>query len=110
MKHPLSVDLTVKHEEGEMFGSPIPKEKLIPSELIMPYLERYFMLLLEELAYFNTEPAKIKIQLEGLARFIRFTCGIHARFAISNEVDRLTQIPDNELKAIAREIFIEKKK
>ncbi len=63
------------------------------------------MVLMEELAHFNTEPAKIKAQLEALARFVRFTCGIHARLAFSNEVDKLTHIPDAELKKIVMETF-----
>lgn len=108
MKHPMSVDLTVNHEDGEMYGSPIPDEKKIPSELILPYLQRFFMLTLEELAYFKTDPAKLKTDLEALARFVRFTCGVHARIAFSNEVDRYTRIPDDKLKEIAKEIFIDK--
>lgn len=108
MKHPLSVDLSVNHEDGEMFGSPIPEEKKIPSELIMPYLERYFMVILEELAYCNVDPAKSKERFEAIARFVRFTCGVHARLAISNEADRLSKIPDDELKAMAEKIFKEK--
>ena len=102
----MSVDLTVDHEDGEMYGSPIPTEKKISSELIMPYLQRYFMLTLEELAYFKTEPEEMKANLKGLARFVRFTCGIHASIAFSNEVDRYVSIPDDELKKIAKEIFI----
>jgi hypothetical protein len=107
-KHPMSVDLTVDHEDGEMYGSPIPTEKKISSELIMPYLQRFFMLTLEELAYFRTEPAKLKADLQALARFVRFTCGIHASLAFSNEVDRYVRIPDDKLKEIAKEIFRDK--
>lgn len=107
MKHPMSVDLTVNHEDGEMYGSPIPDEKKISSELIMPYLQRFFMLTLEELAYFKTDPSKLKADLEALARFVRFTCGIHASLAFSNEVDRYVRIPDAELKALAIKIFRE---
>lgn len=104
-KHPMSVDLSVDHEDGEMYGSPIPNEKKIPSELILPYLQRFFMLTLEELAYFRTEPAKLKADLQALARFVRFTSGIHASIAFSKEVDRYVRIPDDELKRIAKEIF-----
>lgn len=108
MKHPFAVDLSIDHKDGEMYGSPIPDEKKIVSEMIEPYLQRYFMCRLEELAYFNTEPAKVKAELEHLARFVRFTCGIHASLAFSNEVDRLTRIPDNDLKEMALKIFKDK--
>lgn len=107
MRHPLSVDLTVNHKDGEIYGSPIPTEKKIPSELILPYLQRFFMLTLEELAYYNTDPSKLKTDLKALARFVRFTCGIHASLAFSNEVDKYVTIPDDELKAIAIKILKE---
>lgn len=107
MKHPLETDLNINHNDGDMYGDPISKEKLMPSEMIMPYLQRYFMCRLEELAYFNTKPEKVIEGLEELARFVRFTCGIHASLAFSNEVNRLKDIPVDKLKEIIKETFLD---
>ncbi len=108
MKHPLTVDLEVDHKDGEMYGSPIPDQKLIPSELIMSYLQRYFMCRLEGAAYFKTDPDELKNDLKALARFVRFTCGIHARLAFTNEVDRLDKIPNDKLMDVIKKTFLMK--
>jgi len=95
----------VDHEDGEMYGSPIPDQCKIPSEFIEPYLKRFMMMALEELAYFNTPVSEVKARLNGVRYFISCYAGIHANLATNNEYFRFCDIPDDELKRIAKEVF-----
>jgi hypothetical protein len=92
-------------EDGEMYGSPIPAELKIPSDFIEPYVQRFLMMCLEELAYFTTPVSEVKARLDGVRRFVSFTSGVHASIACDNAIRQFTDTPDEELKAIAVKIF-----
>lgn len=92
-------------ENGDMYGSPIPDECRLPSELIEQYVQRFLMMCLEELAFFKTTEQEIKARLEGVRYFVSCYGGIHSRLAVNNEIDKVTRMPEGELKRIASKIF-----
>lgn len=95
----------IKREDGERYGCPIPDECKIPSEFIEPYLQRFLMLALEEIAYFNTPISEIKARLNGVRYFISCYGGIHSELAVNNQYLKFCAIPDDKLKQIAKDIF-----
>lgn len=86
-------------------GRPLADDQKIPSELIEGHIKRFFMIQIESLAYGMTKPEKVRRDLEGLAFFVRCSCGIHASLATSNEVDRLSRLTDEQLINIAKKTF-----
>jgi hypothetical protein len=90
----------------------------IPSEYIEPHLVHFMGSMLEFLASaYLTEEEKqangrgtgwtvqeIKTWIKGLEVFVSMSCGIHARLAMSNEMDKMIHIPDADLRALARKI------
>lgn len=90
----------------------------IPSEFIEPYLQQFMGSMLEFFcsAYLTEEEKakegrgcgwtvqEIKNWIKGVEVFVSNSCGIHARLAMSNEMYRMREMPDAELKALARKI------
>lgn len=70
------------------YGSPIPDECRLPSELIEQYTQRFLMMCLEELAFFNTPVLDVKKRLDGVRYFISCYGGIHSRLTVNNEYQR----------------------
>ena len=95
----------INHDDNEMYGSPIPDECKIPSEFIEPYLQRFFMMCMEELAFFNTPVSEVKARLNGVRYFVSCYGGIHSDLATNNLFFKIDRIPDEELKAMAIKIF-----
>lgn len=98
----------VDHKDGEMYGTPIADECRMPSEFIEPYVQRFLMMCMEELAYFNTPVSEVKARLNGVRYFVTCYSGIHARIATDNIIFKTLRIPDDELKAMAMKIFRDK--
>jgi len=86
-------------------GSPIAENQKLPSELIEGHVQRFIMIQIEALAYGMAKPAKVKSDLQGVAYFIRCCAGVHARLAVSNEVDRLCRLTNKQLVAAAKKTF-----
>lgn len=95
----------VNWDDGDCYGDPIPDECKLPSELIEPYVQRFLMLCLEELAFYNTPVAEVKARMQGVRYFIGCYAGIHAEMATDNVYFKFCDVPDDELKAIAKKIF-----
>jgi hypothetical protein len=98
----------INRADGELYGTPIPDQCKIPSELIEPYLQRFLMLCLEELAYFNTPVSEVKARLDGVRYFISCYAGIHANLATNNTYFKAMDMPDEELQKLAKNIFKER--
>jgi hypothetical protein len=90
----------------------------IPSEFIEPYLAQFMGSMLEFFANaYLTEAEKvaqgkgtgwtvqeIKNWIKGVEVFVSNSCGIHARYAMMNEMYKMTDMPDEELRTLARKI------
>jgi len=77
----------------------------IPSEFIEPYLQRFLMSGLEGIAYGITDPQTFKDQLHSLESFVDMFCGIHSRYAMTNERRRIRRLSNDELIQIAKATF-----
>lgn len=84
-------------------------EKLpeIPSELIEPYLKNFLSLQIEGIGCGLTKPQDARNDLKGVQYFVSAYCGIHARFATSNEYDRFCNLSDEDMVAICKKVFKE---
>lgn len=94
----------------------------IPSEYIEPYLAKFMGNVIEMAAFAYTEEElkkkggvghtipQLKEWVKGVEFFVSSCCGIHSRYAMMNELDRLRKIPDDEFKKIAREVFFGEQK
>lgn len=90
----------------------------IPSEFIEPYLVKFMGSMLEFFASAHlTEEDKvtigkgtgwtvkeIKTWIKGVEVFVSNSCGIHARYAMMNEMYKMIDMPDDELRKLARKI------
>jgi hypothetical protein len=85
--------------------------KEIPSEFIEPYLATFMGSMVDFIASACTEEekikrgtgwtvAEIKAWVKGVEVFVSHTCGLHARYAMMNEMYKFIEIPDEELKKI----------
>ncbi len=92
----------------------------IPSEYIEPYLAKFMENIIEFAADACSEEEKklrngigwtipeIKQWIKGVELFVSFNCGLHAKFAMTNEFyNRWENIPDDEIKSICRKIVYE---
>ncbi len=93
----------------------------IPSEFIEPYLSKFMGSMVEFVSSacltqeeLETERqgigwtvADVKQWVKGVEVFVSQTCGIHARYAMMNEMDRFTKLPDAELKEVCRKVVRE---
>ena len=93
----------------------------IPSEFIEPYLAKFMGNMIDFVASacltqeeLDTERkgigwtvADVKKWVKGVEVFVSQTCGVHARYAMMNEMDRFTRLPDAELKELCRKIVME---
>jgi hypothetical protein len=90
--------------------------KEIPSEFIEPYLATFMGSMVEFIASANTaeEKAKrnglgwtvdeIKNWVKGVEVFVSMTCGIHARYAMMNEMHRFIEMPNDELQKVCKKV------
>jgi hypothetical protein len=93
----------------------------IPSELIEPYLAKFMGSMVEFVSSacltqeeLDTERkgvgwtvAEVKKWVKGVEVFVSQTCGIHARYAMMNEMHRFCEMPDAELKEVCRKVVRE---
>lgn len=88
----------------------------IPSEFIEPYLATFMGSMVEFVASANTEEEKakrggigwtveeVKAWVKGVEVFVSMTCGIHARYAMMNQMNKFTELSDEELKKICHKV------
>jgi ribosomal protein L13E len=88
----------------------------IPSEFIEPYLATFMGSMVEFVASAITEEekakrngcgwtvAEIKAWVKGVEVFVSHSCGIHARYAMMNEMYKFVEMPDDVLKAICHKV------
>jgi len=93
--------------------------KEIPSEFIEPYLATFMGSMVEFVASAITaeEKAKrngggwtvdeIKNWVKGVEVFVSMTCGVHARYAMMNEMYKFIEMPNDELKAVCHKVTYE---
>jgi len=93
----------------------------IPSEFIEPYLAKFMGSMVEFVSSacltqeeLDTERkgirwtvADIKTWVKGVEVFVSQTCGVHARYAMMNEMNRFREMPDAELKEMCRKVVQE---
>jgi hypothetical protein len=96
----------------------------IPSEYIEPYLLKFMGSMIDFLssAYLTEEEkqkhndigwtvAEVKNWIKGVEVFVSHTCGIHAQYAMMNEMNKMMSMSDKELKElcmkVAREVVRE---
>ena len=84
----------------------------IPSEFIEPYLATFMGSMVDFVASAITEEekakrnglgwtvAEIKAWVKGVEVFVSHTCGVHARYAMMNEMHRFTELSDEKLKKV----------
>lgn len=82
--------------------------KRIPSEFIEPYLQDALMLELQSIAYgFDSDKQidEAKNDLKGIEHFASVYCGIHSQLATSNEYKKFYDLPNEDLRKLARKLF-----
>jgi hypothetical protein len=90
----------------------------IPSEYIEPYLVKFMGSMVGFIASScDTEADKekrngigwtideVKNWVKGVEVFVSHSCGVHARYAMMNEMHRFTEMPNDELKKVCRKVF-----
>jgi hypothetical protein len=88
----------------------------IPSEFIEPYLATFMGSMVEFIASARTPEEKAKLNgigwtvdevknwVKGVEVFVSMTCGIHARYAMMNEMYKFNEIDNDKLKEICRKV------
>ena len=82
--------------------------KRIPSEFIEPYLQDILMLELQAIAYgFDSDEQinEAKNDLRGIEHFTSVYCGIHSQYATMNEYKKFYDVPNKDLREIAKKVF-----
>lgn len=90
----------------------------IPSEYIEPYLVQFMGSMIGFIASARTEEEKqkngcgwtvadIKQWMKGVEVFVSHSCGIHARYAMMNELQKFIRMPDEELYNLCHRISME---
>ena len=91
----------------------------IQSEFIEPYLAKFMGSMVEFVASAKTKErlkkdngigwtvADIKQWVKGVEVFVSQTCGIHARYAMMNEMDKFCKMKDQELYKTCRKVVME---
>lgn len=91
---------------------------VIPSEYIEPYLAKFMgnMVAFFASAHLTKEEKEkigkgsgwtvdeVKSWIKGVEVFVSEMCGIHARYAMMNEMYKMIDVPNEELKEICRKI------
>ena len=91
--------------------------KEIPSEFIEPYLSKFMGSAVQFVAFASTKEqiekhgtgwtvADIKKWVKGVEVFVSQTCGIHARMAMMNEMNKFCNMKDEELYKTCRKVFM----
>ena len=90
----------------------------IPSEFIEPYLSKFMGSMIEFVASARSQEEKdrlgglgwtvadIKKWVKGVEVFVSMSCGIHARLAMMNEMNKFCDIVDQELYELCRKIVM----
>ena len=89
---------------------------MIPSEFIEPYLVEFLGNMVQfcaaareegkaEGSYWTIE--QVKHWLKGLDVFVSQMCGIHSRIAFTNEIEKFTEMDNDDLRALCRKIIKE---
>ena len=90
----------------------------IQSEFIEPYLAKFMGTMVEFVASAKTTEqlkedngigwtvADIKKWVKGVEVFVSQTCGIHARMAMMNEMNKFCNMKDEELYKTCRKVFM----
>jgi hypothetical protein len=89
----------------------------IPSEYIEPYLAKFMGSMVDFVASaVLTEEekqkrngcgwtvAEVKSWIKGVELFVSHSCGIHAQYAMMNEMHRFTELPDEKLLEICKKV------
>lgn len=91
----------------------------IPSEFIEPYLAKFMGSMVSFLssAYLTEEDRKVnnaanyhwtvddvKKWVKGVELFVSITCGIHARYAMMNEMHKMVEMDNKKLKELCMKI------
>ncbi len=82
--------------------------KRIPSEFIEPYLQDFLMLELQSIAYGFDSDEQIdesKNNLKGVESFVGPYCGIHSQYATMNEYRKFYDLPNDDLRKLAKKVF-----
>lgn len=89
---------------------------VIPSEFIEPYLAKFMgnMVSFLSSAYLTEEDKphpethwtvdEVKGWIKGVEVFVSQTCGVHARYAMMNEMDKMVRMDNKKLKEMCRKI------
>jgi hypothetical protein len=77
----------------------------IPSEFIEPYLKRFLMMQIESIAAGLETPTQVRKSLKEIEYFASSFCGIHAKFAVTNEYNKFCKLSDREMKSICKKVF-----
>jgi hypothetical protein len=90
----------------------------IPSEYIEPYLAKFMGSMVEfaasavltqeekaERGGIGWTIAEVKSWVKGLELFVNHYCGIHARYAMMNEMYKFVETPDEEMQRICKKII-----
>jgi len=94
-------------------------EKLpeIPSEYIEPYLAKFMGSMVEFIASARPQEeidkhgigwtvAEVKHWMKGVEVFVSNSCGLHARLAMNNEIQKMITMDDNELYETCRKVVM----
>lgn len=85
-----------------LYAEDLPK---IPSEYLNPYLQRFLMSKLECVAMGYNTADEAKAELKVIDCFVSMFGGIHSRYAMMNEYNRINDISNEDLIKIAKSIF-----
>lgn len=82
-------------------------EKLpeIPSEFIEPYLVKFTVNLIEGVGTGLFKPEEARNMLDGVNYFVQCYCGIHAKFASSNNYDKFKRMSDEDMISICKKVI-----
>ena len=90
----------------------------IPSEFIEPYLVKFLGNMIQYVACASTEEdikknhcgwtvSEVRQWLKGVEVFVTEFCGIHSRFAITNEINRWDRMTDEQLLEVCNKVINE---
>lgn len=74
----------------------------IPSELIEPHLQKFLGVMLQMAAYGDIQ--EVKQRIRGVETFVALSGGKHSVLAFSQHAYKITSMPDDELREMARSI------
>jgi hypothetical protein len=86
-----------------VFGD-LSKMVEIPSEYIEPYLKTFLSMQIESIGLGYSTPAEARADLKGVEHFVSIFCGIHSRFATSNEYNKFCSMSDEQIIEICKKV------